>query len=134
MEGCLICAIARQLVAYLRPENHGKPLIQSEIYFRLKEIGREFEFGQQEDVHEFFTKLVDKVEKAYNDESNNDTENNNKSPTSAIFELYCDELNKCEKCNTEVILRKNQPFLVLDLSISDEQIKSVDDALKSNFD
>lgn len=128
MNGCILCAVARTLRDAHNKDNDGKPIVPYEVYYRLKSISEEFEFGQEEDAADFFRNLVNAMKHAFihNDPANIDAF----TPISNIFCGHQIQTTQCD-CGNET--DSDSTFDQLNLQIN-KNIKSLRDAFDFYFD
>lgn len=133
MEGCIICSLTELYIEYNKPENSLKCLIPSGMYFRLKEISKDFEFGKQEDSMEYLLKLLEAIERVHSKQNEQATITVPKS-VYELFKFTTKYSFKCNQCKWEESNETEQTSYNLMLPIEDKNIRSVSDALSTYID
>lgn len=125
LKGCIICGVCRTLRDAKSESNAGTSIMPYEVYYRLKAIGEEFEFGREADAADFFRSLIEAMRRAY------PAKMNESSPIFDIFSGHQTQTIECESCGN--VSNSNSPFELINLEINNKT-KKLDDVLKLNYD
>ncbi|XP_058829573.1 ubiquitin carboxyl-terminal hydrolase 36 isoform X2 [Topomyia yanbarensis] len=128
--GCIICAMARTLLASQSNQGAIKPYL---VYSKLRLVCKHLVPGRQEDAHEFLRYLMEAMEKSYLSRSKNgkDLEQYSKetTPLNQILGGYLRSEVKCLSCQHTSTTFQHFEDLLLDI----RKANSIEEALGGYF-